>query len=161
MNLCFYEIDNQYIDYLSAIEPHFFHNKKPRQQNESKYIGILLHIHDMDYFAPLSSFKPKHAGMKERVDFFKIKNYSVLNLNNMFPVSQGLYRYVEIQKVKNPDYRALLQAENRVIKSRQERIIKNADMVYHHRIDNGVTTSLGKRCHNFLKLEEACLHYKD
>ena len=45
MNLRFYEIDNQYIDYLSAFEPHFFHRKQPEQQNERKYIGILLQIH--------------------------------------------------------------------------------------------------------------------
>lgn len=160
MNLRFYEIDNQYIDYLSAFEPHFFHKKQPGQQNERKYIGILLQIHNMDYFAPLSSFKTKHAKMKESVDFIKIKDYAVLNLNNMFPVLGGLYQYVDIQKEKNTNYRALLQAEYRIIKRQQNRILKNANIVYHHRIEKGTSTLLGKRCHDFLKLEEACLNYK-
>lgn len=62
----------------------------------------------MDYFAPLSSFKPKHLRMKEGIDFIKIKNYAVLNLNNMFSVSDGLYLYVDIQKEKNSNCRALL-----------------------------------------------------
>ncbi len=100
MNLRFYEIDNQYIDYLSAFEPHFFHKKQPGQQNERKYIGILLQIHNMDYFAPLSSFKTKHAKMKESVDFIKIKDYAVLNLNNMFPVLGGLYNMLIFRKKK-------------------------------------------------------------
>ena len=39
----------------------FFHNKRPEQQNERKYIGIILQVNGMDYFAPLSSYKPKHA----------------------------------------------------------------------------------------------------
>ena len=160
MNLCFYEINNRYIDYLSSFEPHFFHNKQRGQKNERKYIGILLQIHNMDYFAPLSSFKPKHSKMQERVDFIKIKDYAVLNLNNMFPVSDGLYRYVNIQKEQDPNYRALLQAEYRIIKKLQNKILKNAGIVYHHRIEKGTSTPLGRRCHDFCLLESACLNYR-
>ena len=98
--------------------------------------------------------------MKESVDFIKIKDYAVLNLNNMFPVSNGLYRYVDIQKEKNLSYRALLQAEYRIIKKQQERILKNAGIIYHHRMEKGTSTPLGRRCHDFRKLEEACLNYK-
>lgn len=116
MDLLFYEINAKYIDYLSALEPHFFHNKCSYQQNERKYIGIILQVNGMDYFAPLSSFKPKHIKMNECVDFIKIKNYAVLNINNMFPVPKGLYTYINIQKIKNAQYRALLQSEYRIIK---------------------------------------------
>ncbi|MCH5255633.1 MAG: type III toxin-antitoxin system ToxN/AbiQ family toxin [Lachnospiraceae bacterium] len=126
MNIHFYEINAQYIDYLSAIEPHFFHNKRSRQQNERKYIDIILQVNGMNYFAPLSSFKPKHTKMDECVDFIKIKNYAVININNMFPVPEGLYTYIDIQKVKNVRYRALLQAEYRIIKKLRYPILKNA-----------------------------------
>ena len=159
MNLCFYEINSKYIDYLSVLEPHFFHNKRLGQQNERKYIGIILHVNNMSYFAPLSSFKPKHSKMKESVDFIKIKDYAVININNMFPVPEGLYTYINIQKEKNASYRALLQAEYRIIKKKKERLIKNADIVYIHRIKKGTSTPLGKRCHDFLKLENACRNY--
>ncbi len=40
----------------------------------------------MKYFAPLSSYKDKHKKMLETVDFIKIKDYAVINLNNMIPV---------------------------------------------------------------------------
>ena len=40
----------------------------------------------MKYFAPLSSYTPKHDKMKNGLDFIKIGNYAVININNMFPV---------------------------------------------------------------------------
>ena len=63
-NIKFYEVNPKYIDYLLPYAPHLFHNKKPGQQNERKYIGVVLSINGFDYFAPLSSFKEKHKSMK-------------------------------------------------------------------------------------------------
>ncbi|MBR6923206.1 MAG: type III toxin-antitoxin system ToxN/AbiQ family toxin, partial [Oscillospiraceae bacterium] len=37
-----------------------------------------LYINGYEYFAPLSSFKPKHSSMKESLDFLKIKKYAVI-----------------------------------------------------------------------------------
>ena len=64
-NIKLYEVNADYIDYLSAYAPHLFQNKKPGQKNERKYIGIVFQINGLDYFAPLSSFKQKHYRMKE------------------------------------------------------------------------------------------------
>ena len=55
MDIRFYQIENKYIDYLSPHAPHLFHNKQAGQQNERKYIGIVLQVNGFDYFAPLSS----------------------------------------------------------------------------------------------------------
>ena len=63
-NIKLYEIDPAYVSYLLSFTPHLFQNKKPGQQNERKYIGVVLRVNGMDYFAPLSSFKPKHEKMK-------------------------------------------------------------------------------------------------
>ena len=52
-----YEINSDYVDYLVPSAPLLFHNKKPGQANERKYIGIVLSINGYNYFAPLSSFK--------------------------------------------------------------------------------------------------------
>ena len=124
-NIKIYEIDNKYIDYLSEFAPHLFHNKQAGQSNERKYIGVVLYINGLEYFAPLSSFKPKHSKMKESIDFLKIKAYAVINLNNMFPVPKGLCKYVDINSQRNPKYKALLLAEYRAIKSIQDKIRKN------------------------------------
>lgn len=98
----FYEISPAYVNYLVPHAPHLFQNKKVGQQNERKYIGVVLTVNGMDYFAPLSSFKEKHRRMQEGLDFIKIKKYAVINLNNMFPVPAGQYSYVDISKERNP-----------------------------------------------------------
>lgn len=68
-----------------------FLNKQPGQNNERKYTGVILEVNGMKYFAPMSSFKPKHCKMPEMIDFIKLGNLSVVNLNNMFPVPDGCY----------------------------------------------------------------------
>lgn len=160
-NIRLYEIDPKYISYLTEFAPHLFHNKQAGQNNERKYIGIVLSINGYDYFAPLSSFKPKHYRMKESLDFMKIKEYAVINLNNMFPVQMELCTYVDINKQSNPKYKALLLAEYRFIKSIQERIRKNAATLYNLKLREGDTTSLAKRCNDFLLLENACKQYEN
>jgi protein AbiQ len=158
-NIKLYEISPAYINYLAPAAPHLFQNKKAGQQNERKYIGVVLTINGMDYFAPLSSFKEKHHRMQEGLDFIKIKNYSVINLNNMFPVPKGVSTYVDISKERNPKYKSLLLAEYRYIKSIQEKIRKNAATLYRLKL-NGPSSALTKRCNDFAALEELCKAYR-
>lgn len=99
-------------------------------------------------------------GCRNPLTFIKVKRYAVININNMFPVPDGLATYVDISKEKNERYRSLLLAEYRAIKGIQERIRKNAEIVYKYRIENGTSTSLGKRCNDFRLLEEASYNYK-
>lgn len=159
-NIKLYEIDPRYVKYISQFAEHAFHNKQPGQQNERKYIGVILTVNGMDYFAPLSSYKEKHLRMPETIDFIKVKRYAVININNMFPVPFGLATYVDISKEKNPKYKSLLLAEYRAIKAMQEKIRKNANIVYKHRIENGDSSKLGKRCNDFTSLERACKEYR-
>lgn len=161
MNLKLYEVNSDYISYLSQFAPHLFLNKQKEQSNERKYIGIILEVNNFQYFAPLSSFKPKHQKMHDSVDFIKVKDYAVININNMFPVPQGEYSYVDIKSEVNPSYKALLQAEYRAIKVQQNRITKNASIVYQHKSEKGNSTPLAKRCNDFPSLEKACLAYQD
>lgn len=159
-NLKIYEISRDYVTYLSAGAPHLFCNSKVGQTNERKYIGIVLQINGMDYFAPLSSFKPKHTKMKESLDFIKIRNYAVINLNNMFPVPNGEYEYVNFSNIKDTRYKSLLLAEYRYIKSIQNTILKNAADLYNYKLNYKNSTPLSKRCNDFLTLEEMCAEYK-
>ena len=159
-NIRLYEVDPAYITYLSPYAPHLFLNRKPDQKHERKYIGVVLHIHDFDYFAPLSSFKPKHNRMANKVDFVKIKNYAVINLNNMFPVIDGVYTYVDINAEPDRVYRDLLRAEYRFIKSVQEKIRKNAATVYHLKTTATEPSALTKRCNDFQLLESACVKFR-
>ena len=157
-SLKLYEVNPDYVKYLSSFQEHIFSsegNKKNR-----KYIGIILQINDCDYFAPLSSFKQKHYKMKENVDFIKIKKYAVININNMIPVPRDEYTLTDINGTEDIKYRHLLQAENREINRQKNRIIKNADIVYKHKLRNGESTPLAKRTNDFIILEKACKDYQ-
>lgn len=157
IKLC--EVDRRYVDYVSSFAQHAFHNSQPSQRYERKFIGVLLTVNGLDYFAPLSSFKEKHLHMPETIDLIRVGRYAVINLNNMFPVPPGLAVYVDISKEPDPKYRSLLLAEYRIIKAMEDTVRKNAVIIYKHRLDNGDTTRLGKRCNDFRKLEEACRGY--
>ena len=160
MNIRFYEIDEKYIDYLADSAPHLFHNKQPNQKNKRKYIGIVLSVNGFDYFAPLSSFKDKHKSMSEGMDFLKVENYAVINLNNMFPATLELCSYVDFKKEPDPQYRKLLETEYRIIKNKQDKILKNALNLYQYKAKHGNNSPLAKRCNNFHLLEEKLKLYK-
>lgn len=157
----FYEINENYVNYLLIYEPQLFHNSQKGQANKRKYIGIVFQINNMDYFAPLSSFKTKHEKMKEGLDFIKVQNYAVINLNNMFPVPPNQRTYVDFNAIKDTKYKSLLLGEYRIIKSIESKIRKNAAILYRHKLENGNTTQLSKRCNDFALLESVYMKYKD
>ena len=156
-----YEISEKYIDYLSKSSEHLFHNATLAQKYSRKYIGILFEIRGMKYFAPLSSFKPKHKRLSETVDFVKIGDMAVLNLNNMFPVPDGVYSPKNPSDEKNEQYRTLLNNEIRIIKQKTEQIVQNAKTVYEHKMTNDGKSKLAQRCNDFRLLEEKCTEWKN
>ncbi len=134
-NLRIYGVKDSYIKYLSQYQEHLFRHEGG--SSGRKYIGVVFEINKFSYFAPLSSFKPKHKKMKEGVDFIKIKDYAVININNMIPVPRGQLVELNINAEKDPHYKFLLQAENREINKQKCRIRKNAEIVYNHKKRNG------------------------
>lgn len=156
-NIRIYEINSEYIKYLSNYQKHIF--VQTEGKDKRKYIGIIIEIKGIKYFAPLSSYKPKHKKMKESVDFIKIKDYAVINLNNMIPVPDSQVVYIDINKETNPSYKYLLQAESREVNRQKNRIRKNADIVYSHKKHNGDSTALAKRTNDFELLEKLCKEY--
>lgn len=86
--------------------------------------------------------------MKESVDFIKIKDYAVLNINNMIPVPKEQLIELDINAEKDPHYKFLLQAESREINRQKNRIRKNAKIVYNHKKQNKNLTSAPKSMSN-------------
>lgn len=154
MKLLLYTVDDDYVDALTKIDSKIAHNKVASRTQTRKYIGVLFEINGLKYFANLSSYKPwKHDKMNESVDFIKIGTYAVINLNNMMPVIDGKYHSVNFSQVADNKYKQLLKNEYSVIKAKSAQIIKNASIVYNHKITNGNETPLARRCCDFKKLE--------
>lgn len=155
----FYTVDENYVNALVPHAPHLFRNARPGQQHSRKYIGVVLTVGEFDYFAPLSSFKPKHRKMRDALDFIKVGDYAVINLNCMFPVPTSLVHRVDFSKEPDPRYRSLLLAEYREVKRLQGKILKSAQALYRLKAREGDSTRLAARCNDFQRLEEICASY--
>lgn len=156
-NLKIYEVKSEYIRYLNSYQKHIFAQTDGKDRR--KYIGIVLEISGIKYFAPLSSYKDKHKQMGERVDFIKLKDSAVINLNNMIPIPDSQLINIDINKEPNTSYRYLLQAESREVNRQKNRIRKNAEIVYNHKKHNGHSTPLAKRTNDFKLLEKLYREY--
>lgn len=155
-----YEIDPNYIRYLSSFEEHLFRNKKISQNFNRKYVGVVLSINGFDYFAPLSSFKEKHKRLSETLDFIKIGQYAVINLNNMFPAAAESCQKINFNEIKDLNYKNLLRNEYRIIRKKADQILNNANEVYRHKLINDGKSKLSQRCNDFQLLEEKLKEYK-
>ena len=155
-----YEIDSDYIRYLSSFEEHLFRNKKISQNFNRKHVGVVLSINGFYYFAPLSSFKEKHKRLSETLDFIKIGQYAVINLNNMFPAPTKLCQRINFNEIKDLNYKNLLRNEYRIIRQKADLILNNANEVYRHKLINDGKSKLSQRCNDFQLLEEKLKEYK-
>ena len=122
----FYTINDSFVSSIKLIEPKIQDNyggKRP-------YIGVLLSINDLNYFAPLSSYKSKQDRINN-ITVFKLhekgnpeNKLGVIHLNNMFPVPYNQLNEVIIDI--NDSYGRMLQNQYEYILHYQEKIQKQA-----------------------------------
>ncbi len=161
--LDFYYIDNAYIQYLRTYDTQVSYNKNEKRP----YIGIVFYINGIEYYAPLSSPKPKHKTMKNSKDLRKINGgqYGVINFNNMIPVSQGSLIHIDINSWPDPKHRRFLQKQYFAIQADYHNIIKTANELYQLVTApddklTGYELTVKQRCCNFALLESIYLGYK-
>ena len=167
--LYFITLTSNYLKYLGIYE-----NKVSLKANRP-FIGIVFKVNNKEYFAPLSSPKEKHKGMKTNIDFFKIDkgNLGIINFNNMIPViNNDLCR-------KKLDLKMLSKSLNtedikyfRLLKNQLEYCEKNKNIILAkaEKIYNIFTKNLDKlsesqkkmyrRINNFKVLEHASKEFE-
>ena len=79
------KIDSDYWYYLRYFDKRVCFNAGVKDLRP--FIGVLFIVEGHEYYAPLSSPKPKHKHLKNTLDLVKIDNgrLGVVNLNNMLP----------------------------------------------------------------------------
>ena len=155
MNLSFYNIDINYCEFLRKYDknvPFTTDNKENRP-----FIGIILKINDITYYAPLTSPKEKHLTMNNQIDFIKIDNgkLGAINLNNMIPVNKENIKKINFNLITNSQYKELLIDQlNWCNKPKnKDTIINRASRLYKFLYTNN-SNKLKNRCCDFKKLEE-------
>lgn len=159
--LSFVLVDSDYCDYLRKTDlcvPYTMDDKSKRP-----FVGILLKIHDMTYYAPLSSPKQKHLTMKNQVDLLKIDGgkYGVINLNNMIPIHNKSVNAISLDVLPTDShseiqYKALLSNQLTWCNANRNDIISKAQKLYGIITNGKGWDSLIKRCCNF-KVDEKML----
>ena len=159
----FYHIKDDFIAFL-----HQFDSKVSDNKNESRpYVGVVLEVAGIKYYAPFSSPKPKHKKMKNGKDFRKINNgiYGAINFNNMVPVVDTVLIEIDIANIADIKYRRLLQNQYNYIRADESAILRTAEnlrnMIFKNEKDISEHDKIIKqRCCNLPLLEKKYCEYK-
>lgn len=136
------------------------------------FLGIVFRSKSgYDYFAPLTSYKPKFQEMSNDIDFYKLvgtngKIYGAIDINNMIPVPQSEYKEISLDNLnefrdfstnrEKKQYWKLLQVELSCINEKY--IHKNAEKLFIF-VTKYPSSPLAQRCCNFRLLEDKCMNY--
>ena len=129
------------------------------------FICILFKIENCEYFAPLSSPKPKYKTMKATIDFLKIKDgeLGAVNFNNMIPVRENNYAIVNLNKPafneSEQKYQKMLIEQLDWLNAHYRQIKSKSFKLYNLYINDKLPKNIKIRCCNFKLLEEKCKEY--
>lgn len=151
-------IDTKYIEFLRSDRKLYnvFENKDDANFI-IKYIGIVFNIGQYHYYAPLSS--PKRTDYKVvngkqiiRNDIIPIIRIVVqeneemrlkgtVKLSNMIPVPEKAIFDYDIEREENEQYKALIEKEYAVLKQKERKILKNAELLYRQKTKEDILYS--------------------
>lgn len=157
------KIDSNYCDYLRQFDSKVPYNRGIKDLRP--FIGVLFVIENMEYFAPLSSPKPKHKQIKNTLDLIKIENgeYGVINFNNMIPVTPKNYELYDLDKQttdkKENNRIILLKKQLRWLTANKKEIFTKSKLLYNLYESNNLPKNVKDRCCNFPLLEEKCIEF--
>lgn len=153
--LKFYNVDDEYIEYLYSID-----NRVPFNKNSKRpYIGIILEINKFKYFAPMFSPKQQHNKYKTNATYIKIgEGLGIIKLNNMIPVNIKNLRYIDFNNIEDKKYRNLLIQQNNYIQLNTDKIREKANKLYQFVINDN-KKFFTDICCDFKLLEEKCKEY--
>jgi len=154
-----YKVDLDYIKFLYQSDNRVQYNSDYNDsKNENRpYIGIVLSINGLNYFAPLEHPRPKHANLKSNPHIYKIKNgrLGLIGLNNMIPVPVEALISFDIKKDPNS---AILQSQYVECKNNWNVIQRKANDIYRRRTIKPNKFEQDVYC-DFKLLETECKKY--
>jgi len=153
-----YYVSEEYVDYLRKYDERVPFNKSKKRP----YIGVVYTYKDKNYFAPLSSPKPKHLKMNRKsIDIWKIDDgkLGIININNMIPCPKEVLTEA-IPTIKDATYKQLLQNQLTNINLCRDFLYKKIDIFFMQYYHKTMPERIYNRCCNLPLLECACDKYK-
>ena len=165
MRFSFYIVDSGYCDFLRKFDSRIPHTAELKSTRP--FIGIVFTLSDFNYYAPLTSPKPKHITMKNQIDFLKINNgiWGAINFNNMIPIPSDKVEKVNMQISQSDTeeiiaYKQLLRNQLSWCNTHIDVIIRRVRKLYELILSGHARPTLANRCCDFKLLEEKCKTYQ-
>lgn len=157
--LYLYTINKHYGSYLNKYDTNTMDISG--KKSNRPFVGTIVMVNNKKYLAPLTSPKPKHIHMKSNTDFIKIDNgkLGAINLNNMVPVDNGLYKKIDINNEPDQKYKTIMINQYRWMEKNKEIIINKAKNLHSKYIENKLPDNIKNRCANYPKLEKLLDRY--
>lgn len=168
-----YTIDADYLKYLFDVDNRVMYWEGDTYKTDRKYIGVVLKINDLEYFAPLSSPKPNdyfyQKGVKQvkkniipivRLVTDKGHLLGKIKLSNMIPVKSEHITLYDIEGEPDKKYKSLIVKEMICIRKCKDEITKNALVLYNQKSKGYKNINYLNDTLDFKSLEVACLNYK-
>ena len=155
MSIRFYDVDENYTDYLRKIEsriPHISYGT-----NDKFLCGIVLKINDFNYYAPISSFRQRQFTNIPIIHNNQI--IGTIRFSYMFPCPDDVLIEKDFSQISDLNYRNLLIDEWNFCNREETKIKKKAEYIY-KRYLSGHDSVLQNHCCNFKILEDMCLKYE-
>lgn len=165
-----YTLDVNYVAELAKADKNVM-SISPQQHKERRpFVGVVLVYKDKKYCIPLTSPKPKHAKMKDGLDFMKLSDsdgnpLGAMNLNNMIPVDDRLIKRINLipsstDSPQDVKYKNMLNDQLDWCNNNRKSIIRKAIHLYQMITEKPeVNPKLAQRCCDFKKLEAALEKY--
>ncbi len=157
-------VDTRYCDYLRQFDPCVPYTMD--QKAIRPFVGIVFSLNGFQYYAPLTSPKPKHLQMKNQVDFLKINRgeWGAVNFNNMIPVpskclTKVQMKILETDSAQDIAYKNLLSNQLSWCNANRETILKQAQKIYQIITGGKAWGNLANRCCDFTLDEKHCKAY--
>ena len=157
----FYHVSDNYIKFLKSIDDRVRHNKS--DQHQKPYVGVVIQIDDIEYLAPLTSYKSQQDLIpKDNPTVVKLHavadeqdKLGLIQLNNMIPIIRSEITKIDFS-LEEEKYRFLLDKQYRFILSKQGKIQKRAKVLRSAIVEKKepIYTKFNVRCCDFALLEE-------
>lgn len=152
-----YYLDENYINYLRKFDSRVAYNKKMTRP----YIGVVYTLNGLNYFAPLSSPKPKHLKMSDKaIDIFKIRNgeLGIININNMIPTPIECITEV-LPTITDEKYKTLVKDQTTFINNHKKDLFTKIRYFTLQYDKGNLPEKVKERCCYFRLLEKKCHDY--
>lgn len=166
-----YSVSDKYINYLRKDFPNVYSNKENRRKHTRKYIGVVLELEGYHYYVPMSSPKDSDyqiAGenrviKKSIIPIIRIivrnskgqkELKGTLRISHMIPVPASELELYDYENEEDLTYKDLIHDEIIFIRKNQDKIMKNAQVMYKQKMNQDESAGYIKSALPFKQLEE-------